>query len=168
MFHLPGQPLKYCSSSAYKTLIMLRILQIIMLLLAMLVFQKQDVAAQCPFTATVSTTTPVLCPNDAALITTQTYDSYQWYRDGQLLPGETNPTLSVGVDTGAVSYYSVLATLNGCSESSDSVFIDGWVFLPVTVMSSGSYGIDPNNGDMFICDSTEADAAVYDEYCLVQ
>lgn len=138
---------------------MLRILQILLFLLAMLVFHKQDVAAQCPFTATVSTTTPILCPNDAALITTQTYDSYQWYRDGQLLPGQTNPTLSVGVDTGAVSYYSVLATLNGCSEFSDSVFIDGWVFLPVTVMSSGSYGVDPNTGDFIICDSTEADGA---------
>ena len=128
-----------------------------MIILAMLIFYKQHGYAQCPFTATVNTTTPILCPNTSAVITTQTYDAYQWYRDGAVLPGETNPTLNVSYNTGAGSYYSVLATLNGCSEMSDSILIDGWVFLPPTVMSSGSYSYDPNSGFFIICDSTEAD-----------
>ena len=138
---------------------MLRYLQYLLLLLAMLIFHQQRGYSQCPFTATVQTTTPILCPNSSAVITTQNYDAYQWYRDGVLMPGETDSVLSVSYATGAGSYYAVLATLDGCSELSDSVYIDGWVFLPVTVMSSGSYGFDPNTGSFIICDSTEADGA---------
>ncbi len=138
---------------------MLRYLQYLILILALLIFHKQHGYAQCPFTATVNTSTPILCPNTSTVVTTQSYDAYQWYRDGVILPGETNPTLSVSYNTGAGSYYSVMATLNGCSEMSDSILVDGWVFLPVVVMSSGSYGTDPNDGSFFICDSTEADGA---------
>lgn len=138
---------------------MLRYLQYLLLMLALLIFQKQHGYSQCPFTATVNTSTPILCPNTSTAVTTQTYDAYQWYRDGALMPGETNPTLNVSYNTGAGSYYSVLATLNGCSEMSDSILVDGWVFLPVTVMSSGSYSYDPNSGYFILCDSTEADGA---------
>ena len=94
---------------------MFRLLKYLMIILAMLIFYKQHGYAQCPFTATVNTTTPILCPNTSAVITTQTYDAYQWYRDGAVLPGETNPTpdpvyaYQLNAQTGAISLVGTYA-----------------------------------------------------------
>lgn len=95
------------------------------------------VVAQCPFDPTVAPDNLILCPNTQDTLHTQVYDSYQWYKAGAPLVGETGPTLLVDAYNDAAYYFSVEATLNGCTEMSAEVLVDGWVFLPPTVMTAG-------------------------------
>jgi hypothetical protein len=78
-----------------------------------------------------------MCPGETATLTTQVYDSFQWYKDGQPIPGATDQTLDVDYFTDSGSSFSVLATDDGCAEMSAQVLVDGWVFLPPTVMHEG-------------------------------
>ncbi|MCS7073230.1 MAG: PKD domain-containing protein [Bacteroidia bacterium] len=94
------------------------------------------VTGGCAFTPTINPPQLILCPNDTDTLFTQTYDSYQWFKDGIAIPGATNSYLVVGMaDVG--STIKVVATLNGCSEESAEVLVDSWVFLFPTVMTSG-------------------------------
>ncbi|MCB9329969.1 MAG: T9SS type A sorting domain-containing protein [Lewinellaceae bacterium] len=110
--------------------------------------------AQCSFDPTVSGNL-LVCPESATMLTTQQYDSYQWYRrpypDGAAEPiqGATGPSLSVDYLETPV-YISVAATQGGCTEQSPEVLVDGLAFLPVTVQSSGEFNIGPN-GEHIIC-----------------
>lgn len=111
-------------------------------------------AQNCPFDPIVEGN-ELICPNESITLTTQQYDSYQWYTRPygntalQPVPGATGPTFTVNyVD--ALSYVAVEATLNGCTERSPEVLTDGIVFLPVTVISEGDFDIGPN-GEMIIC-----------------
>lgn len=85
-------------------------------------------SAQCTFTPTVSPTDLMLCPFQEAMLETETYDSYQWYRDGELIPDATERTITVSSEDAANSF-SVEATLDGCTEMSAGVLVDGWAFL---------------------------------------
>ncbi len=94
--------------------------------------------AQCPFDPTVTPNNLILCPNTQDVLTTQVYDSYQWYKDGSSIPGAIAQTLTVDAFTDAGSMFSVEATLNGCTEMSPSVLVDGWLFLPPYVIHGGA------------------------------
>jgi hypothetical protein len=89
--------------------------------------------AQCPFDPTVEGET-ILCPGGTSVLSTQVYDSYQWYQRpygdtiAVPIPGATGPTYTV-TEADVISYISVEATLNGCTEISPEVLIDGYVFL---------------------------------------
>lgn len=115
--------------------------------------------AQCPFTPTVSGNT-LLCPLSTEVLTTESYDSYQWYSrpfsggSSQPIPGATGQTLTVNSDE-VPFYVSVAATLGGCTEQSSEVLVDGLAFLPVTVLSDGYFNIGPN-GEMIICQNQPA------------
>lgn len=93
--------------------------------------------AQCTFTPTISPDNLILCPGEGAVLTTEIYESYQWYKDGNLIPGATMQTYAVDAFTDGGSSFQVEATLDGCTELSASVLVDGWVFLLPTVMSAG-------------------------------
>lgn len=93
--------------------------------------------AQCEFTPTISPSDLVLCPLENALLSTQVYDSYQWYREGQPIPGAMGQTLPVDYQQSSGYSFSVLAELDGCAEMSAPVLVDGWVFLPPVVMTEG-------------------------------
>lgn len=68
----------------------------------------------------------ILCPNQTGTIWTQPADSYQWYDEsGNPISGATNQSLNV-----PSGKYSVLTTVNGCSEMSAQIFVDEWVSLP--------------------------------------
>jgi gliding motility-associated-like protein len=59
----------------------------------------------------------VLCPGEQLTLSApvhQTY-TYQWYKDGQALPGQTRPTLRAG-EAGA--YYVQIANQNQCPQNS--------------------------------------------------
>lgn len=113
-----------------------------------------SLAAQCVFDPTVSGEL-LVCPEGSTTLSTQQYDSYQWYRRAfpsgvaEAIPGATGQTLSVDFLETPV-YISVEATQAGCTEKSPEVLADGLAFLPVVVASEGSFEISPN-GEQVIC-----------------
>lgn len=110
-------------------------------------------AAQCTFTPTITPANPILCPNSNEVLSTQVYDSYQWYKDGQPVPGAVQQTLTVNAFNDGGSNFTVACTLDSCTELSAPVLVDGWAFLPPTVMHNGDapYGIGPN-GELAFCE----------------
>ena len=73
----------------------------------------------------------ILCPNVPGTIWTQAADSYQWCDDfGNPISGATNQSLEVF----AGFSYSVLTTINGCTERSPQILVD---------MIVGGIGDDP-------------------------
>jgi len=102
---------------------------------------------QCHFDPTIPGH-PALCPFGTDTIWTQEYDSFQWYKDGEMLLGDTNQFLVItSADIG--SYMSVLTTASGCSELSPPVLIDMWYFTGVSVYSD-FYQVD-QTGTGVIC-----------------
>ena len=85
--------------------------------------------AQCAFTPTITPVDLILRPGESALLSTQEYDSYQWFRDEQPVDGVTQPTLAVDYFTDSGYCLTVLAEQDACSELSTPVLVQGWVFL---------------------------------------
>lgn len=80
----------------------------------------------CSHTNTVFPDTLILCPDSTDTIWTQPADSYQWCDYyGNPIAGATNRSLVVLSGT-----YSVLTTVNGCTEMSPQVLVDSYVMLP--------------------------------------
>lgn len=102
--------------------------------------------AQCPFTPTISPNSVILCPGEGAVLSTEPYDSYQWYKDGQPIAGATNQTHVVSAFNDGGSSFTAEATLDGCTEMSAALLVDGWVFLLPFVMHAGDepIGVGPN------------------------
>lgn len=129
------------------------------LFFALALFLCGQAVAQCTFTPTVTGNT-LLCPLSTETLSTQAYDAYQWYSRpfsggaSQPIPGATGPTLEVSADD-VPFYVSVEATLNGCTEQGPEVLVDGLAFLPVTVLSDGTFDTGPN-GEMIICSNQPA------------
>ena len=92
----------------------------------------------------------VLCPGATDTLFTQAADSYQWYREGVALIGATDSFLVVDAFSAAGAQYSVETTVNGCTEMSPSVLVDGWVFLPIYVISEFPNGETLCEGDSVI------------------
>src|SRR5687768_10000242 len=99
-----------------------------------------SVKGQCPFDPLVTPSNLILCPNESDTLWTQVYDSYQWYKDGNPIPGATNQYYVVNQFADAGSYFSVSATDSSCTEMSPQVLVDGWAFLPPFVMHQGDLG----------------------------
>ncbi len=95
--------------------------------------------AQCDFDPTITPSDLILCPNSQGELTTQVYDSYQWYKAGEPIVGATGPTLTVDAFNDAAYMFKVEATLNGCTEMSPEVLVDGWAFLLPFVSTSENY-----------------------------
>ena len=121
-----------------------------------LLFIANFVNAQCEFDPTI-TGEVILCPDTNSTLSTQEYDEYQWYRrgfsdtDATPIDGETSQTLQVNNPEDVLFYFSVEATLDGCTEFSPEVLLDGWVFIPVTVASTGDFTVG-NNGQSIVCE----------------
>ena len=104
--------------------------------------------AQCVFNPTISPSNIILCPNSTDTIRTQVYDSYQWYLNGTRINGATSQYLVVDGNYSG-STVSVEVTLNGCTEMSPTILVDGWLFLLPTVMSTGNYNFD--GSEFLVC-----------------
>ena len=89
--------------------------------------------AQCPFTPTINPDAPILCPGESVVLSTQVYDAYQWYADGVAIDGAIGQTLIMQ----PYAEVTVAATLDGCTELSAPVIVDGWVFLLPFVVHAG-------------------------------
>jgi len=118
------------------------------------------VKAQCAHNPTVTGDT-LMCPNSSGTLSTQTYDSYQWYKrlysDPTLTPisGETAQTLSINSADDVLYYFAVEATLGGCTEMSPEVLVDGLMFLPISVSTTGNFTIT-GNGTVEVCQGDTA------------
>ncbi|MEO6168097.1 MAG: T9SS type A sorting domain-containing protein [Chitinophagales bacterium] len=107
--------------------------------------------AQCTFTPTVLPSQPILCPNATDTLWTQEYEAYQWYKGSNPIAGATNQFYIVTQDD-VLKQFKVAATLEGCTENSASVLVDGWVFLLPYVIQSGDMGtFDPNTQSFVLC-----------------
>jgi hypothetical protein len=73
----------------------------------------------CPFSPVVFPDSLVVCPNSSDTLWTHSYSSYQWFDGYDTIANETNQYF-LPPDGGN---YSVLATLNGCSEMSPPVIV---------------------------------------------
>jgi len=110
-------------------------------------------AAQCPFVPAIDPPAPILCPGGTATLGTGVYESYQWYKDGQAIPGADQRTLQVHQSSDAGSVFAVEAGLDGCTAMSDGVLVDGWVFLLPFVMHDGDEPIILGpNGEPTYCE----------------
>jgi hypothetical protein len=87
----------------------------------------------CTITGTVTmtvypvATTPVVTQTASTILTASNngYDTYQWYKNGVELVGQTNQTLSIN---SAGNYQVRGYTINGCSSLSAALNIGGGVF----------------------------------------
>jgi hypothetical protein len=101
-----------------------------------------QVQAQCDFTPKVVQSTPALCPNGKdTILVTDSYDSYQWYKNGRLIPGATKRFYVAHQFQDAESFFKVEVTKNGCTTFSNKVFVDQYAFLPPYFIETGDIGV---------------------------
>lgn len=113
-------------------------------------------AAQCDFTATISPDNLILCPQGTGelnlTISPATYDSVKWFKwlsfgsfEAEEIPGWEN-SLVVNLNQFDHSGYSFFALvyLGNCNKYSDTVLVDGYIFLPPVVMHGGSAELNQN------------------------
>lgn len=99
----------------------------------------------------------MLCPESNGTVTTQVFQGYQWYQryygsvDTVLIPGATSQSLLMDAYNYAASYLIVEVTDGITTEMSPEFFVDGWAFLPPTVMTTGDFTTG-QNGEAVICD----------------
>lgn len=90
----------------------------------------QTVNAQCD--PVITPTTMILCPDESDTLFADAHDTYQWLQDGQPIPGATGQFFIADANVVGGSMISVVTTTAGCpnaTDTSDEVFIDGWMFL---------------------------------------
>lgn len=102
------------------------------------IFIHLNTYAQC-HNPTITPSVPILCPNETDTLWTQSYDSYQWYKDGNLIINETKHYLVVDLDSFALANITVAATVSDSTKFSPSVLVDGWAFLLPFVINGGDY-----------------------------
>ena len=113
------------------------LVQLMGFLAAWLFLISPSATAQCTHNPTVTPNNLIFCPSGGFdTLWTQNYQGYQWFKDGVLQVGDTLRYRRVThLDAG--SMFSVDATLNGCTERSPQVMVDGWVFLLPVVATDG-------------------------------
>jgi hypothetical protein len=112
--------------------------------------------AQCPFTPTIDPPDLLMCPLTTDTLTTQEYDNYQWYKDGQPIPGANAQSLVVDYYSSVTYDYSVEVSLGGCTAHSDSTHIDGWAFIAPSVFATGDapYDVEPDGTPLYCSGDT--------------
>lgn len=80
----------------------------------------------------------ILCPNTSDTLWTQHYDTLQWYKDGMPILNATDSFYVVDAFADGGSTFTVSATLNNCTQISEPVLVDGWVFLLPSVITEGN------------------------------
>ncbi|ASW75255.1 secretion protein [Chryseobacterium piperi] len=128
--------------------------------------------AQCTFTPSI--TSPrlgvqfpdkvVFCNTETEVLSTQTYGSYQWYKQQWssqspnpnpwvAIAGATSQNLTIDGGSDMLYYFKVEATLNDCTAQSSPILADGFAYgLPamMTTLTPGTYeNIGP--GEYNVC-----------------
>ncbi len=106
----------------------------------------------------------VFCSSESEILsTTQTYSSYQWYKqewDWQTpnpnpwvaIPGATMQTLTIDGTNDMLYYFKVEVTENDCTAESDPIMADGYVYgLPYLMIDLQPGTYEEVNGEYNIC-----------------
>jgi hypothetical protein len=124
--------------------------------LLLFVFTFSSINAQCDLMPEIRASSTLLCPNEVLILTTaDTFDTYQWFREGEPIEGATEYIVEVSFYEAAAATFYVVVTQDTCSAQSPSIFIDGYAFLPIYLIISGRYGFDPETEEFVLCDSTQ-------------
>lgn len=109
--------------------------------------------AQCEFNVNLSPENPILCPNSSLdlQVSGAEFDSIRWFKwlgydwdpIQELTASENQSNLTVNSFNDGGYRFWVEAWSEGCMERSDTQLVDGWVFLPPTVMTE--YIGEPDN-----------------------
>ncbi|OWY18202.1 T9SS C-terminal target domain-containing protein [Sphingobacteriales bacterium UPWRP_1] len=97
----------------------------------------------------------VNCPYETSVLSTQAYDTYQWFRRGyfdavaQPITGAAAQTYTATFDD-VLYYLSVQVTQDTCIATSPEVLIDQLIGLPPYVANGGNFTIDAN-GNAIVC-----------------
>jgi uncharacterized delta-60 repeat protein len=109
-------------------------------------------ADNCAVFPSVSPETPILCPNGTGELSTGTFDTYQWYKNGVPIPGANAQTLPVTAVDDAGSWFKVETSIDTCVGISDSVLVDSYVFLLPFVSNEGDApNLIGDNGEQIYC-----------------
>ena len=98
----------------------------------------------------------MLCPEGTGTLSTGAFDTYQWYQryfmsdDTFEIVGATSQTLNMTYGDFAASYLIVEVTQGTDTAMSAEVFVDGYVFIPPVVATSGDFTIG-QNGETILC-----------------
>lgn len=112
--------------------------------------------SQCDFSVQITASSVLLCPGtEVTMHVPDTFDSYQWYRDEELLEGATESELTLSYYDAAGSHFSVVLVQDDCSERTPELLVDGYVFLPIYLILTGGFGFDPDNEQFVLCDTTQ-------------
>lgn len=128
--------------------------------------------SQCDFNPTIvnpriSGSSLVLCNNDSQLLTTQSYDSYQWYKQQWSLTfPNPNPWLAVmGGTTQNITVtnadnlynFKVLANQGGCSAFSPEILVDGFAYALPYIISEFIPGTfeQISSGEFRVCNGAD-------------
>lgn len=80
------------------------------------------------------------------------YDSYQWYRNNEPIPGATNRYYVVHQVEDEGTLIKVAAAKDGCTAFSKRKLIDGWAFLNPIIIETGDIGTyDPYRDALVEC-----------------
>ncbi|WP_419869247.1 T9SS type A sorting domain-containing protein [Chryseobacterium sp. CT-SW4] len=133
----------------------------LILLAFCLLFSVMNIKAQCSFTPTI--TSPrlgaqfpdkvVFCNVETETLSTQAYDSYQWYKQEWTwqspnpnpwiaIPGATSQNLTINGTDDMLYYFKVEVTSNNCTAESQVIMADGFAYaLPAMVanFTPGTY-----------------------------
>lgn len=108
------------------------------------------VQAQCTFTPIITPDPAMICPGGSLSLETQAYDSYQWFENGQPITDQTAQVLQVD-NTSAGNSFTVECTLDGCTEMSAPVVLDGLSFQPPSVIRTGAWSMTFFQGAYWYC-----------------
>lgn len=113
-----------------------------LLFLTIFLFIGNTLYSQCPFDSTITSDpdlsggNQVQCSDQIIVFTAPSgYDSYQWkykFSPGGTptnFPGETNSTLTITAGDLGFAYVFVTITDNACTENSNDIMFDTWIFL---------------------------------------
>jgi hypothetical protein len=115
-------------------------------------FLSLAASAQCHLHASVNSSSPMLCPGGKDTLSTQFYDTYQWYRNNKVIPGADKHFLVIlqAQDEGAS--FTVRVTKNSCADTSDAVVLHSYVFSNPRILLSGDVGVyNPNQDALVEC-----------------
>lgn len=114
----------------------------------LVLFSATTAQGQCNFDPVIAVDPPdsdfVFCPGTTVVLSTESYDSYQWYYNftdsntgGTLIEGAIDQQFALDVSFWGFAYFYVEATKDGCTEASPTQLIDSWVFLNPVIQSDG-------------------------------